>query len=125
MSLFRYIFQVYASKNIPPFHDDSFQLVLGLPLEKMHGWWRVMIIYLAGVMAGSLTFTLIHPFARAVGASAGVYSLITAHIANALFNCRELKFSSNEVLGFVFFALCTLEDTVQGVQGMYLDNSDR
>ena len=32
-----------------------FQLMLGLPLEMVHRWWRIMLIYLTGVLAGSLT----------------------------------------------------------------------
>ena len=30
------------------------QLILGIPLEMVHRWWRVMFIYLSGVVAGSL-----------------------------------------------------------------------
>lgn len=30
------------------------QLFLGIPLEMVHRWWRVMLIYLSGVIAGSL-----------------------------------------------------------------------
>ena len=29
--------------------------MLGLPLELVHRWWRIMLIYLTGVLAGSLT----------------------------------------------------------------------
>ena len=32
-----------------------FQLMLGLPLEMVHRWWRIMLIHLTGVLAGSLT----------------------------------------------------------------------
>ena len=35
------------------------QLVLGLPLEMVHGWWRVSLVYLSGVLAGASDFTLL------------------------------------------------------------------
>ena len=30
------------------------QLLVGLPLELVHRWWRIAIVYLCGVLAGSL-----------------------------------------------------------------------
>ena len=30
------------------------QLVVGIPLEMVHRWWRILLIYLFGVLAGSL-----------------------------------------------------------------------
>lgn len=30
------------------------QLLLGILLEMVHKWWRVLVIYFAGVLAGSL-----------------------------------------------------------------------
>ena len=38
------------------------QVVLGIPLEMVHSWWRVLIIYMAGVTAGSLGTTLMTHF---------------------------------------------------------------
>ena len=73
---------------------------MGLTLEKMHAWWRVMLIYLAGGMAGSLTGTMVNPNLFICGASAGVSALTTAHLANALFNWQEMNinFSTNLML---------------------------
>ncbi|KAL1468491.1 hypothetical protein MTO96_041433, partial [Rhipicephalus appendiculatus] len=34
------------------------QLILGIPLEMVHKWWRVMLIYGGGVVAGSLGSSL-------------------------------------------------------------------
>ena len=62
------------------------QLAVGLPLEMAHGTGRVSAIYLAGVLAGSLG-TSVYDAGRQVylvGASGGVYALLTAHIANVL-----------------------------------------
>lgn len=57
------------------------QLLLGLPLEIVHKW-RIVVVYLCGVLAGSMGTSLTTPQVYLVGASAGVYALITAHLAN-------------------------------------------
>ena len=38
------------------------------------------------------------------GASGGVYALITAHLANVLFNWREMEFPAVRLLGFILIA---------------------
>lgn len=60
------------------------QILLGVPLEMVHKWWRVLIVYFAGVLAGSLGTSITDPTVRLAGASGGVYSLITAHISTIL-----------------------------------------
>lgn len=44
----------------------------------------MIIIYLAGVIAGSLMTSITDPNVYLAGASGGVYSLITAHIASVI-----------------------------------------
>ncbi len=88
------------------------QLVLGIPLEMVHGnhvkvwhvqachtqvfsfagWWRVMLVYLSGVMAGSLWTSVIKPDKFLAGASGGVYALITAHLGTVIMNYRYYHF---------------------------------
>lgn len=58
------------------------QIFIGIPLEMAHGWWRVVLIYIGGVIAGSLATSIADPYILLAGASGGVYSLITAHIAS-------------------------------------------
>ena len=29
-----------------------FQLFVGIPLEMVHKWWRILLIYILGVLAG-------------------------------------------------------------------------
>ena len=36
------------------------QIVVGIPLEMVHGSFRILIVYLAGVVAGEIGF--LHPF---------------------------------------------------------------
>jgi Uncharacterized membrane protein (homolog of Drosophila rhomboid) len=58
------------------------QIILGIPLEMVHGWWRVLLVYLAGVVAGSLGTSVSDPTVYLAGASGGVYALIAAHLAS-------------------------------------------
>ncbi len=89
------------------------QLVLGIPLEMVHGegnkvfvvkiypifislpticvgWWRVMLVYLSGVLAGSLWTSVLRPNVFLSGASGGVYALITAHLGTVIMNFRSV-----------------------------------
>ena len=37
------------------------QLLVGLPLELVHRWWRIAIVYMSGVLAGSLGTSVFDP----------------------------------------------------------------
>lgn len=67
-------------------------LVLGIPLEMVHRSWRIFILYVAGVIAGSLAASMLDPHAYLVGASGGVYALMAAHMANTIINWSEMPF---------------------------------
>jgi len=67
------------------------QLFLGVLLEMVHKWWRVLIVYFAGVIAGSLATSVTDPDYYLAGASGGVYALITAHIATVILNWGEME----------------------------------
>lgn len=60
------------------------QIFLGVALELVHHWWRVALVYLAGVLAGSMGTSIVNPRIFLAGASGGVYALITAHIATII-----------------------------------------
>jgi len=70
------------------------QLVVGLPLEMVHGSARVFTVYMAGVLAGSLGTSVCDAGRQVylVGASGGVYALLAAHIANVLLNYHNMEF---------------------------------
>lgn len=68
-----------------------FQLLLGLPLEIVHKWWRVLIVYLVGVIAGSLGHSLTDHHVALAGASGGCYALIGAHLASVIVNWAEMN----------------------------------
>merc|ERR1719150_1162954 len=67
----------------------SMQLVVGLVLEMSHGSLRVFLLYLIGVISGSLASSCTEPQVHLAGASSGVYALIAAHISNLILNWKE------------------------------------
>lgn len=66
------------------------QLLLGIPLELVHKGFEVGMVYLAGVLAGSLCSSIFDPLSALVGASGGVYALIGGYFMNAVVNFREM-----------------------------------
>jgi rhomboid-related protein 1/2/3 len=75
------------------------QLLVGLPLEMVHGSFRIGCIYMAGVLAGSLGTSVFDPDVYLVGASGGVYALLAAHLANVLLNYNNMEFGILRLLG--------------------------
>lgn len=72
------------------------QVVLGIPLEMVHSWWRVLIIYVAGVIAGSLGTSVADPTVYLAGASGGVYALLMAHMASLILVCSPHSYDGRE-----------------------------
>ncbi|KAI2655091.1 Rhomboid-related protein 2 [Labeo rohita] len=66
------------------------QLFLGIPLELVHKGFEVGMVYMAGVLAGSLASSIFDPYSALVGASGGVYALIGGYFMNAVVNFREM-----------------------------------
>ncbi|XP_055338538.1 rhomboid-related protein 2-like [Paramacrobiotus metropolitanus] len=69
------------------------QVVLGIPLELVHKYWRVGIVYLLGVIAGALGTSVTDPNVFLVGASGGVYALLAAHLASMIINWKEMEYA--------------------------------
>lgn len=67
------------------------QLLVGLPLEMVHGSLRIGTVYMAGVIAGSLGTSVFDTDVYLVGASGGVYALLAAHLANVLLNYNNMQ----------------------------------
>jgi membrane associated rhomboid family serine protease len=59
------------------------QLILGIALEIYNGWWRVLIVYLAGGIAGCLGHGVFMDTSLR-GASGGDFALLSAHIASVV-----------------------------------------
>ncbi|XP_076805485.1 rhomboid-related protein 2-like [Clavelina lepadiformis] len=85
------------------------QLVLGVPLEMVHGPFRVVGIYLGGVIAGSLATSIVDPNVILVGGSGGVYALMTAQIANVVLN-GDVMSACSRVIRVVVVLILLLVD---------------
>ncbi|VDM76014.1 unnamed protein product, partial [Strongylus vulgaris] len=68
------------------------QILIGVPLEVVHKPWRIGPLYVMAVLSGSLLQYTLDPKVYVVGASAGVYALLTAHLANVVINWAEMPF---------------------------------
>ncbi|XP_053563146.1 rhomboid-related protein 2 [Bombina bombina] len=66
------------------------QLTLGIPLELVHKGHRIGLVYLAGVIGGSLASSIFDPVMALVGASGGVYALIGGYFMNIIVNFKEM-----------------------------------
>ncbi|XP_063092187.1 rhomboid-related protein 2 isoform X2 [Cavia porcellus] len=66
------------------------QLVLGIPLEMVHKGLRVGLVYLAGVIAGSLASSIFDPLKYLVGASGGIYALMGGYFMNVIVNFQQM-----------------------------------
>ncbi|KDR22447.1 rhomboid-related protein 2-like isoform X1 [Zootermopsis nevadensis] len=103
-------YSTYMFVHVGVFHlvvNLVVQILLGIPLEMVHGWWRVLLVYLAGVMAGSLGTSVSDPGVYLAGASGGVYALIAAHIASICLNWAEMTFAIYQLL--IFFVLIVVD----------------
>ena len=79
------------------------QLLYGLPLEMAHGSARIAIIYMAGVLAGSLGTSVIDSEVYLVGASGGVYALLAAQLANVMINFGQMRYGVVQLLSVLIF----------------------
>lgn len=79
------------------------QLLLGIPLEMVHKFWRVGVVYISGVIAGSLGTSLADPYVFLAGASGGVYAIITSHLATITMNYGEMDYPIPQLAFFVMY----------------------
>ena len=64
---------------------------MGLPLEMSHGSVRVMLVYLFGVVSGSLATSVCDHSVFLAGASGGIYALITGYFKSDWQNISLIK----------------------------------
>ncbi|XP_032291070.1 protein rhomboid isoform X1 [Drosophila virilis] len=88
------------------------QLLYGLPLELLHGSGRTAVVYVAGVLAGSLGTSVVDSTVYLVGASGGVYALLAAQLANVLLNFGHMRQGLAQLLAVVIFVSCDLAYTL-------------
>ncbi|XP_070267722.1 rhomboid-related protein 1 isoform X4 [Myotis yumanensis] len=85
------------------------QLMIGVPLEMVHGLLRISLLYLAGVLAGSLTVSITDMRAPVVGGSGGVYALCSAHLANVVMNWAGMR-CPYKLLRMVLALVCIMRN---------------
>ncbi|XP_032459678.1 rhomboid-related protein 1 isoform X2 [Phocoena sinus] len=88
------------------------QLMIGVPLEMVHGLLRISLLYLAGVLAGSLTVSITDMRAPVVGGSGGVYALCSAHLANVVMNWAGMR-CPYKLLRMVLALVCTMRNACE------------
>lgn len=107
--LWRYMTYMFThTSQLHLWGNVAIQLMVGLPLEMVHSW-RVLVIYAAGILGGGLFQSVVYPEENLSGASPGVYSIFTAHIATVVMNWREM---SQPVVQFIIFVSFFMFDTV-------------
>lgn len=73
----------FVHANVPHLALNALvALTVGWILEREQSWWRVACLWCGGVAGGALGAGALQPAVHVVGASAAVYALLTAHIAN-------------------------------------------
>jgi rhomboid-related protein 1/2/3 len=88
------------------------QIFLGIALELVHNWWRVSLVYLAGVLAGSMGTSLVNPRTFLAGASGGVYALMTAHLATIIMNWKEMRYAAAHLFIFLVFIITDIGTSI-------------
>jgi len=67
-------------------------IILGIPLEGLHGFLRIMLMYNIGVFGGACCYWVGDARRSVVGMSGGCYSLIGIHVASLIMNWKQVKF---------------------------------
>lgn len=86
----------------------------------VHGSGRVALIYMAGVVAGSLGTSVFDTDVYLVGASGGVYALLAAHLANVLLNYNNMQFGILRLFGIFVIGKILNFKTLLRIEKRYL-----
>ncbi|XP_037035298.1 rhomboid-related protein 1-like [Bradysia coprophila] len=88
--IWRFIFMMFVHTRLPQLIlNILLQLMLGVLLEIVHGWLPIAVIYFSSVIGGSLFITLFSPNSYVVGASAGVYGLLSSHLSSIILDWND------------------------------------
>ncbi|CAI4228814.1 unnamed protein product [Auanema sp. JU1783] len=98
------------------------QLILGLPLELVHQW-RVILVYIGGVIAGSLLVTIVDPYVYLAGASGGVYAILAAHLSELIMNWNEMEF--NYIRALILFIMIGSDAGFAAYQRFFTDRTEK
>jgi membrane associated rhomboid family serine protease len=87
------------------FCNCTLNLVMGIPLEKLHGPWHSALMYNVGVIGGALCYVVGDARTSVVGMSGGCYSLIGLHLAYTIQNWHQRKYRNVVVVMLVLFMI--------------------
>jgi len=91
--VWRYLTYQWTHVGIAHIGLNTFMnLVLGIPLEGIHGHARLCLMYNLGVLGGACCYWVGDAHTPVVGMSGGCYSLIGMHVSNLLMNWHQMKF---------------------------------
>eukprot|EP00405_Crypthecodinium_cohnii_P017638 CAMPEP_0206448050 /NCGR_PEP_ID=MMETSP0324_2-20121206/17202_1 /ASSEMBLY_ACC=CAM_ASM_000836 /TAXON_ID=2866 /ORGANISM="Crypthecodinium cohnii, Strain Seligo" /LENGTH=411 /DNA_ID=CAMNT_0053917041 /DNA_START=177 /DNA_END=1409 /DNA_ORIENTATION=+ len=79
-------------------------LMMGIPLEGIHGWPRMALMFNVGVIGGALLYYVNDAHKSVVGCSGGCYALIGIHLADLIMNWQQKKFRLPTLLLIVILA---------------------
>jgi len=79
-------------------------LILGIPLEGFHGFFRMAGIFNIGVVSGAVCVAVSATHSNVVGMSGGCYALMGMHAADVLINYSEKKYRRVTILGLLVLA---------------------
>lgn len=88
------------------------QIAVGIPLEIVHEFNPIFIIYVGGVVGGALGNSIVDPHSYLAGASSGCYALIAAHLADLIINWREHKGACLKLITMIAFISADLGTAV-------------
>uniref|UniRef100_A0A914XM26 Peptidase S54 rhomboid domain-containing protein n=1 Tax=Plectus sambesii TaxID=2011161 RepID=A0A914XM26_9BILA len=66
--------------------NTLFQLLIGVPLEGIHGWRKVVVVYFVGGAIGVLMGSNWHPFAYGMGSSGAIFVMVGCLLTTAVFH---------------------------------------
>jgi len=114
------------------------QILVGVFLEMEQcgvlGSFKVLVVYMSGVLAGSLGTSLSDPATYLAGASGGVYALIAAHLATMALNWQEdgqirikkvVKKPITKIIRLSFIIILTLHDIGYAIYVRMYDPDNR
>jgi rhomboid-related protein 1/2/3 len=88
------------------------QCLFGIPLELKHGTRQVAILYVIGIIAGSIGSSVIDPEANLVGASGAVYTIIGAQVGAVMLNYDTMYMPVPRTLILLCFCVLDLGNQV-------------
>lgn len=88
------------------------QLAVGVPLEVVHKFTPIFIIYTGGVIGGALGNSIADPHSYLAGASGGCYALIAAHLSNLIINWTEIRGACCRLVTLLIFTAADLSAAI-------------